>query len=83
MREPEIDYKAVFQALPGAVALLTPQLFFADVNKEWLHVVGRNREHVIGRYMPDDYADRPGHPNAAVARNIEESLCRVAECGCR
>ncbi|MFJ7193960.1 MULTISPECIES: PP2C family protein-serine/threonine phosphatase [unclassified Streptomyces] len=81
MREPEIDYKAVFQALPGAVALLTPQLFFADVNKEWLLIVGRSREHVIGSYMPDDYVDRPSHPNAAVARNIEESLRQVAETG--
>ncbi|WP_030935194.1 PP2C family protein-serine/threonine phosphatase [Streptomyces sp. NRRL B-24720] len=81
MREPEIDYKAVFQALPGAVALLTPQLFFTDVNEEWLRVVGRSREHVIGHYMPDDYADSPDHPNVAVARNIEESLRRVAETG--
>ncbi|MFG2586545.1 PP2C family protein-serine/threonine phosphatase [Streptomyces malaysiensis] len=81
MKEPEIDYMAVFQALPGAVALLTPQLFFADANEEWLRVINRSRVHVIGRYMPDDYADRPNHPNAAVARNIEESLRRVARTG--
>ncbi|GAA1306127.1 hypothetical protein GCM10009647_025250 [Streptomyces sanglieri] len=81
MKQPEIDYRAVFQALPGAVALLTPQLFFADVNKEWLRVVNRSRERVIGHYMPDDYADTPNHPNAAVARNIGESLHRVARTG--
>lgn len=81
MKEPEIDYRAVFQALPGAVALLTPQLFFEDANEEWLHVINRSREHVIGHYMPHDYADRPNHPNAAVARNIEESLRRVARTG--
>ncbi|MFF9571562.1 PP2C family protein-serine/threonine phosphatase [Streptomyces sp. NPDC014685] len=81
MKEPEIDYMAVFQALPGAVALLTPQLFFADVNEEWLRVINRSREHVIGQYMPDDYADQPNHPNAAVARNIEESLRRVTRTG--
>ncbi|MES9556888.1 MULTISPECIES: SpoIIE family protein phosphatase [unclassified Streptomyces] len=81
MKQPEIDYRAVFQALPGAVALLTPQLFFADVNEEWLRVVNRSREDVIGHYMPDDYADRPNHPNAAVAHNIGESLRRVARSG--
>ncbi|MFE7464994.1 PP2C family protein-serine/threonine phosphatase [Streptomyces sp. NPDC057499] len=81
MAEPEIDYTAVFQALPGAVALLTPQLFFADVNEQWLRMVSRNREDVIGRYMPDDYADTPNHPNAVVARNIGESLHRVARTG--
>ncbi|GAA2457347.1 hypothetical protein GCM10010433_69160 [Streptomyces pulveraceus] len=81
MKQPEIDYRAVFQALPGAVALLTPELYFADVNEEWLRVVNRSREDVIGRYMPDDYADQPNHPNAAVARNIGESLRRVARTG--
>ncbi|MCX4847305.1 PP2C family protein-serine/threonine phosphatase [Streptomyces sp. NBC_00893] len=81
MKQPEIDYRAVFQALPGAVALLTPQLFFVDVNEEWLRVVNRSRERVIGHYMPDDYADRPNHPNATVARNIGESLRRVARTG--
>jgi len=81
MREPEIDYEAVFHALPGAVALLTPQLFIAEVNEEWLRAFGRSREHVIGRYMPDDYAEWPGHPNAAVVRNIEASLRWVAETG--
>ncbi|MER7693865.1 SpoIIE family protein phosphatase [Streptomyces sp. NPDC097610] len=81
MAEPEIDYTAVFQALPGAVALLTPQLVYADINEEWLRVLGRTREQVIGRYLPDDFADRPNHPDAAVVRNIQASLCRVAETG--
>ncbi|MEV8455633.1 SpoIIE family protein phosphatase [Streptomyces sp. NPDC052095] len=81
MKKPEIDYRAVFQALPGAVALLTPELYFVEVNAEWLRVVNRSRADVIGHYMPDDYADRPNHPNAAVARNIGASLRRVARTG--
>ncbi|MFF3878648.1 PP2C family protein-serine/threonine phosphatase [Streptomyces sp. NPDC001978] len=81
MTEPQIDYTAVFQALPGAVALLTPQLVYADVNEEWLRVLGRIREQVIGHYMPDDFADRPNHPDAAVVRNIQASLRRVTETG--
>ncbi|MGW2843707.1 hypothetical protein ACWC5G_01730, partial [Streptomyces sp. NPDC001274] len=48
MKQPEIDYRAVFQALPGAVALLTPELYFADVNEEWLRVINRSRGDVIG-----------------------------------
>lgn len=31
MTEPEIDYTAVFRALPGTVALLTPQRQGASV----------------------------------------------------
>ncbi|MFB7497453.1 PP2C family protein-serine/threonine phosphatase [Streptomyces sp. NPDC056161] len=81
MTESEIDYSAVFQTLPGAAALLTPQLVFRDVNTKWMRLLGRRREDVIGRYMPDDFADMPNHPNAAAARQIEASLRLVAETG--
>lgn len=40
MAEPAVDYAAVFQALPGAVALVTPQLIFADANAEFLRLRG-------------------------------------------
>ncbi|MFE2086703.1 PP2C family protein-serine/threonine phosphatase [Streptomyces sp. NPDC059460] len=81
MTEPEIDYAAVFQALPGAVALLTPQLVYADVNEEFLRVLGRTRSQVIGCDMRDDFAHSPNDPGAAVVRNIEASLRRVTETG--
>ncbi|MFB6783681.1 PP2C family protein-serine/threonine phosphatase [Streptomyces sp. NPDC056352] len=81
MTEPEIDYAAVFQALPGAVALLTPQLVYVDVNEEFLRVLGRSRSQVIGCDMRDDFAHSPNDPGAAVVRNIEASLRRVTETG--
>jgi len=76
--EPEIDYAAAFRALPGAAALLTPQLVYVDVNEAFLRVLGRTREQVIGRHLPDD--DVP-NADAAVLRNLEASLHRVAETG--
>jgi hypothetical protein len=81
MTEPEIDYTALFRALPGTVALLTPQLVFADVNEELLRLTGRTREQVVGRYLPDDAPGNPEDINAAAIRNIEASLRRVAETG--
>ncbi|MEV7367941.1 SpoIIE family protein phosphatase [Streptomyces sp. NPDC091299] len=81
MAEPEIDYKAVFQALPGAVALLTPQLIYADVNGEWLRILGRARDQEIGRYLPDDFASSPNSAGATVVRNLQASLRRVADTG--
>nr|WTB34514.1 SpoIIE family protein phosphatase [Streptomyces sp. NBC_00830] len=81
MTEPEIDYAAVFQALPGAIALLTPQLVYADVNEEFLRVVGRTREQVVGRCLRDDFAESPNGPGAALVRNVEASLRRVMETG--
>ncbi|WP_210593153.1 hypothetical protein [Streptomyces sp. GESEQ-35] len=35
MRKPQIDYAAVFRALPGMVALLTPELVYADANEDF------------------------------------------------
>ncbi|MFJ6596230.1 PP2C family protein-serine/threonine phosphatase [Streptomyces violaceusniger] len=81
MAEAETDYAAVFQALPGAVALLTPRLIYADVNAEFLRTLGRTREQVIGSYLPDDFRDNPDDPAAAVVPNIQASLLRVAETG--
>ncbi|QHC27384.1 PP2C family protein-serine/threonine phosphatase [Streptomyces sp. GS7] len=81
MAEPEIDYAAVFQALPGAVALLTPQLIYADANEGFLRTLGRTREQVIGSYLPDDFRDNPDAPAAAVTPNVQASLLRVAETG--
>ncbi|MEU5379541.1 SpoIIE family protein phosphatase [Streptomyces sp. NPDC005968] len=83
MAEPAIDYTAVFQALPGAVALLTPQLVYADVNEEWLHALGRTREQAIGHYLRDHFADSPNRTGAAVVRNVQASLRRVADTGKR
>ena len=81
MTEPEIDYTAVFRALPGMVALLTPQLVYADANEEFLRQTGRAREQVVGGYLPDDPAGYLDDLAAAVIRNIQASLCRVAETG--
>jgi hypothetical protein len=81
MTEPEIDYTAVFRALPGMVALLTPHLVFADVNEEFLRLTHRTREQAVGRYLPDDSPDDPDDINAAAIRNVEASLRRVAETG--
>ncbi|MFG2626136.1 PP2C family protein-serine/threonine phosphatase [Streptomyces sp. NPDC048473] len=81
MTEPEIDYAAVFQALPGAVALLTPQLVYADANEQFLRIRGRTREQVVGHYLSDDFPEDPNDPTAAVLRTLQASLLRVAETG--
>ncbi len=70
MTEPEIDYTALFRALPGMVALLTPQLVYADANEEFLRLTGRTRGQVIGHYLPDAFPELPDDPIAAIRRNV-------------
>lgn len=81
MAAPGIDYKAVFEALPGMVALLTPQLVYADANEDFVRSSGRTREQLIGRYLFDVFPDRPDDPASSGMRNLGASLRRVVETG--
>ncbi|WP_328952600.1 PP2C family protein-serine/threonine phosphatase [Kitasatospora purpeofusca] len=81
MNGPVIDYQGVFQALPGAVALLTRDLVYADANEAFLSVSGRTREQLIGRYLFDVFPDNPTDPAANGVRNLHASLERVMATG--
>ncbi|MGW0613946.1 PP2C family protein-serine/threonine phosphatase [Streptomyces sp. NPDC002788] len=81
MTDSAIDYTAVFHALPGMVALLTPELVYADVNEEFVRVSGRSREQLVGRYLFDVFPDNPNNPGATGVRNLEASLYRVLATG--
>ncbi|MER5753951.1 SpoIIE family protein phosphatase [Streptomyces sp. NPDC002088] len=83
MNDTAIDYAGVFQALPGMVALLTPDLRYADANEEFLRVAGRTREQMIGRHLFDVFPDNPNDPTATGMRNLEASLNRVIATGKR
>ncbi|MFF7387648.1 PP2C family protein-serine/threonine phosphatase [Streptomyces scabiei] len=81
MADTAIDYAAVFQALPGMVALLTPELVYADANEEFLRMSGRTREQVVNRYLFDVFPDNPEDPSANGMRNLAASLNRVVATG--
>ncbi|MGW1931374.1 PP2C family protein-serine/threonine phosphatase [Streptomyces sp. NPDC001919] len=63
------------------VALLTPDLAYADVNEEYVRLSGRTREQLVGRYLFDVFPDNPDDPTATGARNLEASLRRVLATG--
>ncbi|MFD5432960.1 PP2C family protein-serine/threonine phosphatase [Kitasatospora sp. NPDC127067] len=81
MTDEAIDYRAVFRALPGMVALLTPDLVYADANEDFLSLSGRTREQLVGRYLFDIFPDNPNDPAATGAHNLEVSLRRVLASG--
>ncbi|WP_331762546.1 SpoIIE family protein phosphatase (plasmid) [Streptomyces sp. NBC_01527] len=78
-----IDYEAVFQALPSAVALFTTDLVYVDVNEAFLSSMGRTRDQVVGRYLADAFPDDPKDPAVAGMRKLEASLRWVAATGQR
>ncbi|MGQ4384077.1 PP2C family protein-serine/threonine phosphatase [Streptomyces sp. SAS_270] len=81
MKEPQIDYKAVFHALPGMVALLTPELVYADANDDFVRLSGRTREQLIGRYIFDVFPENPNDPAAAGMSDVRASMLRVVATG--
>lgn len=81
MADAPIDYRAVFRALPGMVALLTPDLVFVDANEDYVRNSGRTRGDLLGRYLFEVFPDNPHDPAATGARNLEASLRRVVASG--
>ena len=59
MNDAAIDYAGGVPGLPGMVALLTPELVYADANEEFLRLSGRTREQLVGRYLFDVFPDNP------------------------
>lgn len=78
-----IDYEAVFQALPSAVALFTTDLVYVDVNEAFLSGMGRTRDQVVGRYLSDAFPDDPKDPAVTGMRKLQASLQWVAATGQR
>ena len=60
----EFDYADVFRALPGMVALLTPDLVFVDANDEFLGWPAGPVSNCVGRYMFDVFPENPNDPAA-------------------
>jgi len=81
MRNPQIDYAAVFRALPGMVALLTPELVYVDVNDDFLRLTGRAREQLLGHYIFDVFPENPNDSAASGMRETRESMLRSVATG--
>jgi serine phosphatase RsbU (regulator of sigma subunit)/PAS domain-containing protein len=76
-----VDFEAAYRALPAGVALLTPDLVFAEANPAYLRLAGRSRDQVIGWYIFDAFPDNPDDPHASGIRNLHASLRRVVATG--
>jgi PAS domain S-box-containing protein len=83
MTRTETDYRAVFQALPGPMALLTPGLVILDANRDFLEVTGRNREDVLGRHILQAFPANPAIDHPDGPRNLRSSLEGVLATGIR
>ncbi len=83
MTRAEIDYRAVFQALPVPMALLAPDLVILDANRDFLEVTGRDREDVLGRHIFQAFPANPAINDADGRHNLRNSVETVLATGVR
>jgi len=77
----QIDYEGAFRNLPGAVALLSPELVILDVSDCYLDGAGRGPDAIIGRNILDAFPENPRDPDDTGPRDLRASLEAVLATG--
>ncbi|MEV4004748.1 ATP-binding protein [Actinomadura sp. NPDC049753] len=74
----DVDFSALFQALPVACSVLSREWEYVTVNCAYERASGRSREQLIGRYVFHVF---PGGPEGDSARRLRASLEQVVNDG--
>jgi PAS domain-containing protein len=69
-----IDYQAAFKCMPGAVALLSPDLVILDVSDGYLDAAGRRVDDIVGRHILEAFPVNPRDPGDTGPRDLQASL---------
>lgn len=78
---PQVDYEAAFKYMPGAVALLSPELVILDVSNGYVDAAGRGPGEIIGRNILEAFPENPRDPDDTGPRDLRASLEEVLESG--
>jgi PAS domain-containing protein len=70
----QIDYQAAFKSMPGAVALLSPDLVILDVSDGYLDAAGRRVDDIVGRHILEAFPVNPRDPGDTGPRDLQASL---------
>jgi PAS domain-containing protein len=77
----QIDYEAAFKKLPGAVALLSPELVILDVSDGCLDATGRGLVEIVGRNIFEAFPDNPKDPHSTGQHDLRKSFEAVLATG--
>jgi signal transduction histidine kinase/ActR/RegA family two-component response regulator len=72
-----VDFRALFEALPGLYLVLDPQLRIVAVSDAYSIATMTEREEILGRGIFEAFPDNPDDPAASGERNLRSSLERV------
>ncbi|WP_262922271.1 PAS domain-containing protein [Hymenobacter sp. 5414T-23] len=71
----------VFNALPGAYLLLSPDLLIKAASDAYLLATLTTREAVVDRHVLEVFPDNPAAPHSNAVRNLKASLTQVLATG--
>jgi PAS domain-containing protein len=77
----QIDYEVAFKNLPGAAALLSPELVILDISDCYLDAAGRGPDEIIGRNILEAFPENPRDPDDTGPRDLRASLEAVLATG--
>ena len=72
-----IDYRIVFDAVPGLYLLIDRDLNIVTANDAYCRATLTEQAAISGRPLFEVFPDNPGDPNADGVRNLRASLARV------
>ncbi len=74
-----LQFRALFESLPGLYLVLTPDLKIVAVSDAYLKATMTRREEILGRHLFDVFPDNPADPAATGVANLRASLERVLQ----
>jgi len=72
-----MDFRKLFESLPGLYLILTDELKIVAVSDAYLHATKTQREAITDKWIFDVFPDNPNDPHATGVGNLNASLQRV------
>ena len=77
LEQVRLQFRALFESLPGLFLVLTPDLKIVAVSDAYLQATMTKREEILGRGLFEVFPDNPNDPTASGVSNLRTSLDRV------
>ncbi len=71
------DFHALFEASPGLILILSPELTILAATNAYLRATMTERDQIVGRSVFEVFPDNPDDPKATGVSNLRASLERV------
>ncbi|MGA9450697.1 MAG: CHASE3 domain-containing protein, partial [Verrucomicrobiia bacterium] len=74
-----LQFRALFESLPGLYLVLTPDLKIVAVSDAYLKATMTKRQEILGRRLFEVFPDNPDDPKATGVSNLRASLNRALQ----